>query len=113
MTGVVLTFWLNRARSKIVSERFETGKALQLGQTQGFQHEERLMELPSVEIKLLLAIHAGQSVVKGEDVHAFRHLIAKGYAEGVDASDGDGNEFIEVRLTPSGREIASDLYTDE
>jgi hypothetical protein len=36
------------------------------------------MKLLSVEIKLLLAIHAGQSVVKGEDVHTLRQLIAKG-----------------------------------
>jgi hypothetical protein len=71
------------------------------------------MELLSVEIKLLLAIHAGQPVVKGEDVHTLRQLIAKGYAVGVDASDGDGDEYIEVRLSPSGREIVSDLYTDE
>lgn len=97
----------------MVSERFETGKTLQLGQTQGFLREERPMELLSVEIKLLLAIHAGQSVVKGEGVHTLRQLIAKGYAVGVDASDGDGDEYIEVRLSPSGREIATDLYTDE
>lgn len=71
------------------------------------------MELISVEIKLLLAIHAGQPVVKGEDVHTLRQLIANGYAEGQDASSSEGDEYTEVRLTPSGREIASDLYTDE
>jgi len=39
--------------------------------------EERRMELLSVQIKLLLAIHAGLSVVKGDDVHTLRQLIAK------------------------------------
>jgi hypothetical protein len=71
------------------------------------------MELLSVEIKLLLTTHAGQPVVKGEDVYALRQLIAKGYAASVDASDGNVDEYIEVRLTPSVREIASDLYSDE
>lgn len=75
--------------------------------------EEHRMKLLSVEIKLLHLLHTGQSVVKGEDVHTLRQLIARGYAAGVDASDGDGDEFIEVRLTPSGREIAGDLQTDE
>jgi hypothetical protein len=40
-------------------------------------------------------------------------LITKGYAAGKDASDEYGDAFIEVRLSPSGREIVSDLYTDE
>lgn len=48
------------------------------------------MELLSVEIKLLLAIHAGQPVVMSEDIHTLRQLITKGYAAGVNASDGDG-----------------------
>lgn len=71
------------------------------------------MELLSIEIKLLLAIHAGQAVVKGNDVHTLSQLIAKGYAEGRDAASGDVSEYIAVHLTPSGREVASDLYTDE
>jgi hypothetical protein len=75
--------------------------------------EEHRMKLLSVEIKLLHLLYTGQSVVKGEDVHTLRQLIAKGYAAGVDASDGDGDEYIEVRLSPSGREIASDLEKDE
>ncbi|MFP3924540.1 hypothetical protein [Pseudomonas sp. W5-36] len=75
--------------------------------------EEDRMKLLSVEIKLLHLLHTGQSVVRGEDVHTLRQLIAKGYAVGVDASDGDGDEYIEVRLSPSGREIASDLEKDE
>ncbi len=71
------------------------------------------MQLLSAEIKLLLALQAGQSVVKGEDVHTLRHLVTKGYAVSKDASDENGDEFIEVRLSPSGREVVSDLYTDE
>ncbi|MFK7698514.1 hypothetical protein [Pseudomonas caspiana] len=71
------------------------------------------MELLSVEIKLLLAIHAGQSVVKGDDVHTLRQLISKGYAVGKNASNEDSDEYMDVRLSPAGREIVSDLHTDE
>lgn len=71
------------------------------------------MKLLSAEIKLLLAFQAGQSVVKGDEVHTLRQLITKGYAAGKDAYDENGDAFIEVRLSPSGREIVSDLYTDE
>ncbi|MCQ2996042.1 hypothetical protein NLO95_18230 [Pseudomonas syringae] len=71
------------------------------------------MELLSVEFKLLLAIHAGQPVVKGDDVHTLRQLISKGYAVGKDASNEDGDEYMDVRLSPAGREIVSDLHTDE
>jgi len=71
------------------------------------------MKLLSVEIKLLLALQAGQAVVKGVDAHTLRQLIAKGYALGKDASDGNGDEYIDVHLSPSGREVVSDLYTDE
>lgn len=74
---------------------------------------EHRMKLLSAEIKLLLALQAGQSVVKGDEAHTLRQLIAKGYAAGKDASDENGDAFIEVRLSPSGREIVSDLYTDE
>lgn len=74
---------------------------------------DRRMKLLSIEIKLLLAIHVGQAVVKGDDVHTLSKLIAKGYAEGRDASSGDGAEYIAVHLTPQGRGIANDLYTDE
>lgn len=71
------------------------------------------MKLLSVEIKLLLALQAGQAVVEGDDAHTLRQLIAKGYALGKDASDGNGDEYIDVHLSPSGREVVSDLYTDE
>lgn len=71
------------------------------------------MKLLSSEIKLLLALQAGQSVVKGDNVHTLRQLIIKGFTVGKDASDANGDEFIEVRLSPSGREVVSDLYTDE
>ncbi|MGA3681835.1 hypothetical protein [Pseudomonas graminis] len=71
------------------------------------------MKLLSAEIKLLLALQAGQSVVKGDDVHTLRQLITKGYAVGKDASDENWETFIEVCLSPSGREVVSDLYTDE
>lgn len=74
---------------------------------------EHRMKLLSAEINLLLALKAGQSVVKGDEVHTLRQLITNGYAAGKDASDENGDAFIEVRLSPSGRGVVSDLYTDE
>lgn len=49
----------------------------------------------------------------GDDVHSLPQLIVEGYAAGKNASDENGEEYIEARLSPSGREIVSDLYTDE
>ncbi|MDA7011299.1 hypothetical protein PI739_02900 [Pseudomonas cerasi] len=71
------------------------------------------MQMMKTEAKLLMAIRDGASTITGEDVHTLRALIRSGLATGADASDDGGLEFIEVSLTPAGREVATDLLIDE
>lgn len=70
------------------------------------------MQVTKTQTVLLMKIHSGLSIVKGEETHALKKLIEMGLANGHNSTSDLGAEYCEVTLTPEGTAIVVDLLID-